>query len=355
MSRVTFTLSDAVLRRMCQVIQFPLENFDDEMILFGIRGALPNGASNTSFDYSSFMEFEDSHTLQLVKVNYYYPRCIIGQWLPAERKVAVFPGSTLPNLGYIHHRNKRSHQFNRLVEGIYSYRKGNHPGSSSGFQQHRAVRMKGRAVVRRANFTVRAGRAQINYGNRSQIMVARPGDNIHAARNNPSRTLVRSLRNSSYSFSFPMADYYSSYGCQVVAGQPTQYIPSGQTTGAWNGWDKYQKNLYEDFSPDQQLYKYILFNGTLANRIATNPAPKEAFLVYGSEGPLVERVQERLTALSSATTGRPYFTANIDDIYGHQMANAVIQFQKDNFGGEAHSMVTPRTRNRLGITDWQSF
>ncbi|MEZ4989118.1 MAG: peptidoglycan-binding domain-containing protein [Saprospiraceae bacterium] len=355
MSNFRFAVSDAMLRRICTIHHFPLEEFKEELVFFGIRGALPSNADNASFDYSAYLQFQDRHVLKAVQVNYFFPRCVLGQWIPSQGEIAVFPASTVPNLGYVSRRKLNRYQFNQLVPGMYDYGKGNHPYSSSGFQQHKAFRMLGKAVVRRNNFQLTNGQPGISYAlDQSHIEVCSPGDNIHAARNNPKKTVLTDLRNTHYSYSFTMADFYSSYGCQVIVGNPEQYLPSGETNGSWNAWDQFYKYGYETQGASQQAFKYILFSSMEALDIAgenqSGHTPSE--LRFGSEGDLVRRVQERLSSLKSAASGKAYYTRTVDEVFGPKMAEAVIQFQKDNFHGQATGLVDARTASALGVSNW---
>ncbi|WP_298900986.1 peptidoglycan-binding domain-containing protein [uncultured Psychroserpens sp.] len=351
MSAQTFRISDAVLRRAFEFNNISLENREDEMILFGIRGALPAAPNESLLDYSGHMQFEESHLLQRVNINYYYPRCLIGQWLPSQRKVAVFLSSTVPNLKLVERNRKRMHQFNCMQPGFYDYIKGQHPRSSSGFQQHRALRLNSSITLRRANYTMSAGQPVINYGASAAISIGNPGDNIHCARNNPSTTRVRSIRGNSYSTSFCLSDYYSSYGCQVITGCPPQYIPSGQSNGNWNAWDKFISNVYDDIAENQNTFKYLLLNSIdVYNAAKANASESSLIKVrYGSTGSMVERLQRGLAATRSASTGNPYYSGSIDGDFGRGTGQALIKFQKDNFNGNAYGCAGENTFRSLGV------
>jgi len=350
MSVQTFRVSDAVLRKACEFNGISIEGREDEMILFGIRGALPAAHNQSLLDFSDHLEFEESHLLQRVNIDYYYPRCLIGQWLPSERKVAVFLASTVPNLKLVQRNRKRMHQFNCMQPGYYDYRKGQHPRSNTGFQPHRAIRLNGPITLRRANYTMSNGQPVINYGPSAAISVGNPGDNIHCARNNTRTTRVRSIRGTNYSTSFCMSDYYSSYGCQVITGCPPQYIPRGQSNGDWNAWDKFITNAYDDFAEDQNDFKYLLLNSidvyNAANASSSDPA---LFKVrFGSTGTLVERLQRGLNNMRKSSTGNPYYSGSIDGDFGRGTAEALMRFQKDNYNGNAYGYAGENTFRSLG-------
>ncbi len=349
MSQYNFEISDRVLRRTLDFNHMSINSLEDKMIIFGIRGALPGAANQSILDYSSHTRFEDRHILQRVGVNYYYPRCVIGQWLPAERKVAVFPGSTVPNLKVIQRNRKRSHQFNCMRPGLYTYRKGQHPLSNTGFQPHRALRLVSPIVLRRANYTMSNGQPVINYGPSATIAVGNPGDNIHCARNNPRTTRVRAIRGQDYSASFCMQDYYSSYGCQVIVGAPLAHLPSGQTNGDWNAWDTFVKNAYDTHAPDQTDFKYLMLDSLDIHQIeqATTSDPNLFKLRYGSSGASVENLQRQLSTIRNSRSGQTYYTGSIDGDFGPGTARALIAFEKDCYGGLAYGCATPETMRRL--------
>lgn len=352
MSIQTFTISDAVLRRACEFNNFSIENREDEMIIFAIRGALPAAPNVSLIDYSDHAKFETSHLLQRVDVNYYYPRCLIGQWLPAERKVAVFLSSTVPNIKNAQRNGKRKHQFNAMQPGFYNYKKGQHPRSNSGFQPHRALRLNGPITLRRANYTISNGQPVINYSSSADISVGNPGDNIHCARNNPKTTKVQAIKNNNYSTEFCLSDYYSSYGCQVITGCPPQYIPRGHSNGDWNSWDIFIKNVYDDKAKDQDHFKYILLNSRDVHDIskATTSNPALVKVRHGSTGHLVEKLQRGLKRMRSSRTGNPYYSGTIDGDFGKGTANALIRYQKDTCNGRAHGFAGQNTFRGLGVT-----
>jgi len=351
MSVHTFNISDDTLRKACAFNNFPINEVNDDVILFGIRGALPAATNSSLVDYSDHMTFKDSHLLHRVNINYYYPRCVIGQWLPKEKKVAVFLSSTVPNLKQAQRNRKQMHQFNCMQPGLYNYKKGQHPRSNSGFQPHKALRLDGPITLRRANYTMSNGQPVINYGASAAISVGNPGDNIHCARNNTRTTRIRALRNTEYSSSFCLQDYYSSYGCQVITGCPTQYIPRGHSNGDWNAWDTFITSVYNGKGKDQTNFKYILLNSidvyNASNATTSNPS---FFKVrFGSKGTFVDRLQRGLNGMRRSRTGKPYYSGTIDGNFGRGTAEALIRFQKDNYNGNAYGCAGENTFRSLGL------
>lgn len=347
-----FQISDSVLRRTCELNNFDIEVKGDEMILFGVRGALPASMSSSLLDYSQHLEFRESHLLQRVRVNYYYPRCILGQWLPSERKVAVFPGSTIPNLKVVQRNRKRKHQFNCMLAGFYQYSKGQHPRSDSGYQPHRALRLGSSVSLRRANYTTVNAQPVINYGPEADIQVGNPGDNIHCARNNPRTTRIEHLKGTDFSVRFCMSDYYSSYGCQVIVGCPKQYIPSNQENGSWNAWDKFITNVYDEISSDQNNFKYILLESAEVKTAfdANSSDPHQLKVRHGSTGWLVESLQQKLFNLRNSQDGQRYYSDSVDGDFGAKTARALINFQKDVMNNRAYGFAGKDTFRLLGIS-----
>ncbi|MEM6895363.1 MAG: peptidoglycan-binding domain-containing protein [Bacteroidota bacterium] len=347
----TFEISDTLLRRVCESNNFSILNRENEMILFGIRGALPAANKTPLVDYTGHTVFKDNHTLIRVEVNYYYPRCILGQWLPSEKKVAVFPGSTVPNLKIVQRNRKQKYQFNCMLPGYHTYRKGQHPKSDSGFQPHKALRLTSPITLRRANYTLGNGQPVINYGPTAATYTGNPGDNIHCARNNTKTTLVASIRGNDYSTDFCMSDYYGSYGCQVILGCPEQYIPSAQANGSWNAWHTYVQNIYERFATEQTKFKYILLNSYDVHQISKSEACKGSSLrvLHGSTGWMVEELQKGLKKVRSGSTGIPYYKGIIDGDFQTRTAQALIHFQKDHLGGIALGYAGENTLSALGI------
>ncbi|CAM1340438.1 peptidoglycan-binding domain-containing protein [Tenacibaculum amylolyticum] len=352
MSTYNFTISDSALRSACEFHNIDISDNEDEMILFAIRGALPAAEGISLLDYSDHTKFESEHLLQRVKVNYYYPRCVIGQWLPSERKIAIFPASTVPNLKVVQRNKKKKHQFNCMQPGFYNYRKGQHSGSNSGFQPHRALRLQSKITFRRANFTLQNKQPVIDYGPSAYIGTGNPGDNIHCARNNTRTTKVKALKGQDFSYSFCMSDYYSSYGCQVIVGCPEQYIPRGQKSGNWNAWEEFIGNVYDHFAKEQQNFKYLLIDSFNMQKIAeaTSTDIDLIKVVHGSSGPLVKRLQEGLQKMRKSSTGKPYYSGTIDGDFGANTAKALIQFQKDMHSGKAYGYANEATFKSLGMS-----
>jgi hypothetical protein len=108
---------------------------DSGIVFFGLRGALPMDVSGT--------EFGVKHGIRINSFNHLQMRCTLGQWKPAERKLAIFPGSTVPFRESIENaRRAGGTGANMLMLGRYGYRKG----------VHRAGKPRGHRAFRQAMF-----------------------------------------------------------------------------------------------------------------------------------------------------------------------------------------------------------
>src|SRR5690349_17913690 len=87
---------------------------EEGLVFFGFRGLLPLDVTGTPF--------AASHPARLVSVDNQRMRCTIGQWRPAERTLALFPGSTAPNVKAIQSaRASQGMGANMLMLGRYAY------------------------------------------------------------------------------------------------------------------------------------------------------------------------------------------------------------------------------------------
>ena len=93
-----FTITHQHLLKLCEVNSFPTPA--EGMIFFGVRGCLPVDVFNH--------DFLTQQSLNVTPVDYTSPRCTLGQWLPADQTLAVFPGSTSPHNRYTSAIRKRT-------------------------------------------------------------------------------------------------------------------------------------------------------------------------------------------------------------------------------------------------------
>lgn len=199
------TLREEHLRMLCALNHFPIP--DQSLIFFGLRGVTPVNDENH--------EFGSSRSLSMAEVDHLHPRCTIGQWRPAERTLAVFPGSTVPHLNYVRSAQARGGQgANQLMTGFYTdYRKGIHKAGSS--TAHEAFRQTAEQPIRRTS-------DDLDYGLEDPEDVENPFDNLHAA----------------WCAGVGATDF-SSAGCQVVVGYPKcEKLNNRPDSGPWATFKK---------------------------------------------------------------------------------------------------------------------
>jgi len=283
---------------------------DDDLVFFGIRGALPTDISGTPFS--------SGHSLRLADINNVQMRCTLGQFRPATGALAVFPGSTVPSIGNIRAARARSGRgANMLMLGRYSYQRGEHKlGLPSG---HRAFRQ---AVF----FPVWRTIDDLDYDldDRPDLDGDLVWDNLHCAYHDNLDT-----------------PGYSSAGCQVVCGHPKSPARGNQPeTGPWK---RFIDNSY-GAGGGQTRYIYMLFSGAEAAMVATKPAGEIRQSVrFGSSGDLVKTIQ-------TALLGAGFDIGTADGDFGRNTIEAVMAFQTREFGpGKADGIVGPNTAAALGV------
>jgi hypothetical protein len=298
-----FDLTHDTLVRLCAINSFPIP--ENQMVFFGLRGSLPLNLDGTNFAIG--------HQIQLTDPDYTHPRCTLGQWLPAEGKLALFPGSTVPNLKYVKPAKARGGVgANQLMTGLYDdYRKGVHQaGKSSAHQAFRQT--EGRPIRRTSD--------DFDFENDDRVEFMNPFDNLHAA-------WCMSVNHPSY----------ASAGCQVVVG-----FPKCSTRSADAGpWKVFKANAYK---LAQESFSYFLLEGRDAMRAAGTPQGEfAARLRYGSQGPLV-------TDLQKALQKKGFYEGTFDEDFGQRTVRAVLEFQTAEFGPDTDDgIVGPTTAGALGL------
>jgi hypothetical protein len=305
-----FEISDRILRRLCEVNCFdPLANGrKKEMFFFGLRGVLPINLE----DYN----FGSQHKVSLNDINYFNPRCTLGQWMPEEKEIAIFPGSTVPHRDYISKSVSRGGQgANQLMTGYYSdYRKGVHKAGSP--TEHDAFRQVNFHPIRRTA-------DDIDFDNDDRVEFDNPNDNIHAG-------WCMGVNSTNY----------ASAGCQVLVGYPQCKKPGReQATGPWK---VFKKNAYD---LPQKSFGYILLDGREAYRVASAGTSKiSARLRFGSQGEIVKKLQRALQS-------KLFYEGNIDGDFGNRTLRAVLKFQTTSFGQNADDgIVGPQTAAALKLS-----
>lgn len=309
---LTHSLLARMAERTCAAVP------DTGIVLFGLRGAMPMDVSGT--------EFGVRHGIRINSFNHLQMRCTIGQWKPAERTLALFPGSTVPFRESIEAaRRTGGVGTNMLMLGRYRYRKG----------VHRAGKPRGHRAFRQAIFfPVWRTVDDLDFDLNDRLDLGTTGgegdfvfDNLHCA--------------------FQMnvdAERFSGNGCQVVAGSP-KFEPPGSRDES-GPWARFIDNAYGPGANGQVEFPYFLFSGAEAATVAERAGqPLARSLRFGSSGPFVDKVQRALQS-----EGFGFLTPDGD--FGRDTLQAVMAFQLREFGrGSADGIVGPNTAARLEI-EW---
>jgi hypothetical protein len=303
---MSFVFKESHLRRLFELNFFPVPT--DGMVFFGLRGCLSIDADNC--------EFDTEHNLEVASVDYTRPRCVLGQWKPKDKVIAIFPGSTVPHRTYIKKALLANGVgANQMVTGYFDdYRKGTHkPGKQTA---HEAFRQTKARPIRRSG-------DDYDYENDDRVEFANPFDNFHAA-------WCKSVT----------SDIYHSAGCQVVVGTPKCSLANHKKdVGAWA---VFKKNAY-DISA-QMSFPYALFTGVDAQKVALNDGKKLTVrLRYGSKDALVKKIQ-------AALQEDDFYEGILDDDFGDRTLRAVMDYQTARFGPlQDDGIVGPTTASALGV------
>ena len=289
---------------------------DQGLVFFGLRGALPLDLGGTAF--------AARHGLRLTGFNHLNLRCTLGQWRPADRTLALFPGSTVPHRNAVAQAKARGGiGANMLMLGRYKYQKGVHKAAS--LDGHRAFRQAMFFPVWRTSDDLDFDlQDRIDLGDDSDSFVF---DNLHCAFQDNID-----------------AERFSSNGCQVVAGAPmSKRRNSRPETGPWG---RFIGNAYGADANNQTHFVYLLFSGPEAAMLEekrNQPVSRSAR--FGSSGEWVEKVQ-------TALQGQGFDFLEVDGGFGRDTLQAVKSFQRRQFGpGTVDGIVGPNTAAALGI-DW---
>lgn len=303
---MALTLTAAHLRRLCLINSFPAPS--DGMILFGLRACLPVNPADHSF--------AAAHDIKMRDVDYKHPRCIIGQWLPQEGTLALFPASTIPHRNFISTNNPD--RANQLMPGYFDdYRRAVHRPRNESYD-HDAFKMAGGRPVQRTY-------DDPDYDSDDPIIQNHAYDNIHCAE-------CVGIN----------AERYNSAGCQVVVGR-AKYLNRPDTVAQ----DPWKTFLHRAYNRDQVKFHYFLLAGDDARRVIESGGATIAVrLRFGSRGELVTTVQR---ALKDAG----FYNQLIDDQFGRWTLDAVLRFQRHAFPGQdTDGVVGPVTAGALGFTEW---
>ena len=161
----TFKLTEAHLIALWKRSGFPIDTRG--VIVFGIRGCLPDDVEGTGF--------ATEHAVKFTTVDYKTMKCTIGQWRPGEG-FALFPGSTVPFGEDVRIRVKGGGL------GINQMGPGRYLNYVAGFHQRKQGRAGHWALLQGCHITIqRTGDdADFDLGDRWEAGDV-AGDNIHCA------------------------------------------------------------------------------------------------------------------------------------------------------------------------------
>ncbi|MBA4010945.1 MAG: hypothetical protein C0481_03690 [Phenylobacterium sp.] len=307
------TITHELLRLLAERTCFTVP--ERGLVFFGFRGLLPLDVTGT--------DFSSGHRARLVTPDNQHMRCTLGQWRPENGVLALFPGSTVPNLKAIQSaRASGGIGANMLMLGRYGYDRGVHKaGKPTG---HRAFRQGMFFPVWRnaddLDFDL-ADRLDIS----GRVPDQYPWDNLHCAYHDNVDTPA-----------------FSSNGCQVVAGRPT--MPANGNLPESGPWARFVANAYGVDASGQAHFPYLLFSGTEAGLVSAKPQSSlTRSLRFGSQGEWVTAVQNALR-----TNGFPFLEADGD--FGRDTLESVMGFQAETFGAsQADGVVGPNTAGALQI------
>lgn len=309
----SFAINHSVLERLIALNRFVLPPGAD-IIFFGIRGALP------SFDSTGFA---DSQDITLQDINYLTPRCVMGQWLPAQQKVAVFPGSTVPHRKHILTAVANGGAgCNQMIPGLYlDYKTGFHKISDPNKNGHAAF-------VQTADHPARRTSDNLTFDDTDRIDISNQADNIHAGYCMTADTNFRTEMESA--------------GCQVVVGMPSNINKTNRPEDI-GPWHDFRKNGY-DRKTIQPTFPYFLLPGNIVWSVAEGKSTSfQVRLRFGSSGDEVKVLQQKLVE-------QGFYQGIVDGGLGPKTFRALELFQRQHFDGAADGVVGEYTASLLGMT-----
>lgn len=287
-------------------------------VLFGLRGCTLAGTADRA-------TWAKEHSLRELRPNHLDANCIIGVWDVAAGQIALFKASTVPGVDLMQKQIEGSLGCNMLPTGFHQYKVGPHRGP----RQPGAFRQQTSLWVHRTkkNLLFAANDA----GNEWDDMDGElPFDNIHAA------MLTGRSR----------PPYFSSAGCQVVAGAYNGKVP----TGPWADFRKAAGLAHppemkgsQETKDDGRAFDYVLLTGKEARLVSTGEKQSLRALRYGSSGPAVLQLQEKLAA--QPTESGLAKTGTLD----RKTQGAVIRWQVANKLAPT-GIVTAAMAGQIGLT-----
>jgi hypothetical protein len=312
-----FQLTPRVLERLLDLGSFSRDR-ELPKLLFGLRGTiLPDRQDRTGF--------APSHKVLATRPNHIDLLCLIGVWDTSQNMLALFRASTVPCADLIQKQIEGALGCNMMPSGLHQYRVG----------AHRAPRQPGAFRQQKPLWVMRTKR-KLQYATNDPDILwddlngELPFDNIHAA--------MLSSRSK--------PPFFSSAGCQVVAGA---YDAQRNPTGSWADFRKAAGLSHpikftggSASQEDGQKFDYLLSTGKDAQLVANGQEQAVRSLRYGSSGPAVQQLQEKLATELGSPVDK---TGNFD----RKTLGAVIQWQIAKKVSPT-GIVAASTASMLGLT-----
>lgn len=318
-------INDLTLRKLCRLYQYDISN--ESIIIFAFRGSYPLQCTGSGPDQAG--NPEAVKTIFKKSVDYREPACSIGIWNTGTGEIAIFPGSTVPSLTYLHRNPDSTTHFNILCPGKYELKKGIHPRNVTGYQSHEALVMPGKGWVIRPELIKKPKKSAFNF-NRVSYAVIFPGDNLHASHSEPL------LQEKDKICPTPvMNKNFSSSGCLTIVGQPNEYVKHNYPF-FWNYWEQFM--LLIRYYSSAEHYVLLLFS--FSDLINIDQSDSNVILRYGSKGLYVADLQERLSKISDSISNLRYYKGKINGLMKADTVIAWLKFMKDyspdNIKGEVN-------------------
>jgi hypothetical protein len=299
-SEQPFELTSAVLQQLLAAGSFK-PNPQSTKVLLGLRGCM-------LVEKTDHTDWASGHQVRATRPNHLDLRCLFCVWDMTTNRLALFKGSTVPNVDYMEKQIEGSMKSNMLPTGMHQYVVGAH----NGVRQPAALIQKTPVWVIRSKKTLgyAANDAGIEWDDLEGQL---PFDDIHAA--------ILNTRS--------RPPYFSSAGCQTIAGAYDNGLP----TGAWAEFRKaaglahplnFLGSSRTETGDDGRQFDYVLLTGKEAQIAAAGSHGPLRTLRFGSSGELVSALQEKLGALpGGAKVGK-------SGVFDAKTLGGVLRWQKEN-------------------------
>lgn len=313
-SGTEFDLSADVLRILAERNSFDLG--ESPIVLFGLRGCTVSSGK----DYSPPAA---RHAVVTTRPDHLNMKCLIGVWDRSQGNISLCRGSTVPNVDLMDAYVRGALGCNMLPTGVHHYKVGPHRGN----KQPGAFRQQQSLWVMRSP-------KKLSYAANDRNAIwddldgNLPFDNIHAA--------ILNHR--------AKPPFFSSAGCQVVAGRYKNGVP----VGAWANFRQDARLVHPPVirdgsrgatADDGKAFTYFVLTGDEASLVSSHPNREFKALRYGSSGPTVVALQERLGMAPDS----------VDGMFLRSTLGRYLSWQKNN-NNAATGIVTKSEAEQLGVS-----